>query len=49
MVGPEIMASIYHALLWQMERDHFRVFQRSYSLSKLAKFYYVARQLFLRR
>jgi 15-cis-phytoene synthase len=38
MIGAQIMASIYHALLRQMERDRFRVFERQYSLSKTAKF-----------
>lgn len=45
MVGARIMASIYHALLRQMERDRFRVFERSYGLSKLAKFLHVSRHL----
>jgi phytoene synthase len=48
MIGAEIMASIYHALLRQMKRDGFRVFQRSYGLGKLEKFFHVARQV-LRR
>ncbi|MGH7936414.1 MAG: phytoene/squalene synthase family protein, partial [Chthoniobacterales bacterium] len=33
MISAEIMSSIYHALLRQMERDRFRVFQRTYGLS----------------
>ena len=45
MVGAQIMASIYHALLRQMEQDRFRVFDRHYRLSKLAKFLHVGRQL----
>ncbi len=45
MVTAEIMASVYRALLRQMEADRFRVFERSYSLSKLSKFFHVARQL----
>ena len=45
MVGAEIMASIYRALLRQMERDRFRVFDRHYGLSKPAKFWHVVRQL----
>jgi len=45
MVGAEIMASIYHALLRQMERDRFHVFDRQYGLSKIAKFLHVGRQL----
>jgi phytoene synthase len=45
MVGAQIMASIYHALLRQMERDRFRVFERYYGLSKLAKFLHVSRHL----
>jgi phytoene synthase len=44
MVGAEIMASIYHALLRQMERDRFRVFDREYRLSKPAKLWHVVRQ-----
>jgi 15-cis-phytoene synthase len=45
MVGAQIMASIYHALLRQMERDRFRVFERNYGLGKLAKFLHVFRHL----
>jgi phytoene synthase len=45
MVGAQIMASIYHALLRQMEQDRFRVFSRQYGLSKLAKFLHVGREL----
>jgi phytoene synthase len=45
MVGAQIMASIYHALLRQMERDRFRVFERHYGLSKFAKFLHVSRHL----
>jgi phytoene synthase len=45
MVGAQIMASIYHALLRQMEQDRFRVFDRQYGLSKLAKFLHVGREL----
>jgi 15-cis-phytoene synthase len=45
MVGAESMASIYHALLRQMEQDRFRVFSRQYGLSKLAKFLHVGREL----
>ena len=45
MIGAQIMASIYHALLQQMEQDRFRVFDRQYRLSKLAKFLHVGRQL----
>ncbi len=48
MIGAEIMASVYHALLRQIVRDGFHVFTRSYGLGKLAKLYFVARQ-FLRR
>lgn len=48
MISAEIMASIYHALLRQMVRDRFRVFDRSYGLGKLAKFFHVSRQLFIR-
>ncbi|MBA3963307.1 MAG: squalene/phytoene synthase family protein [Chthoniobacterales bacterium] len=47
MIGAEIMASIYHALLRQMARDRFRVFARSYGLSKLAKILHVTRRLLL--
>ncbi|MEO6870904.1 MAG: squalene/phytoene synthase family protein [Chthoniobacterales bacterium] len=49
MIGAEIMASIYHALLRQMTRDQFRIFTRSYGLGRLAKFFHVARQILLRR
>ena len=45
MVGAQIMASIYRALLRQMERDDFRVFERNYGLSKFAKFLHVSRHL----
>lgn len=45
MIGARIMSSIYHALLRQMERDGFRVFERNYGLSKPAKFLHVGREL----
>ncbi|CAN5592955.1 presqualene diphosphate synthase HpnD [soil metagenome] len=45
MIGARIMSSIYHALLRQMERDGFRVFERDYGLSKPAKFLHVGREL----
>lgn len=45
MIGAEIMASVYHALLRRMERDKFRVFARSYRLGKVAKLFHVARQI----
>jgi len=45
MVSAQIMASIYGALLRQMERDRFRVFERNYRLNKFAKFLHVSRQL----
>ena len=45
MVGAQIMASIYRALLRQMEGDRFRVFERNYGLSKFAKFLHVSRHL----
>ena len=45
MVGAQIMTSIYQALLRRMERDHFRVFERTYGLSKLSKLLHVARRL----
>ncbi len=45
MIGARIMSSIYHALLRQMERDRFRVFERNYGLSKPAKFLHVGREL----
>jgi 15-cis-phytoene synthase len=45
MIGAQIMASIYHALLRQMERDRFRVFDRHYRLSKTAKFLRVGGEL----
>ncbi|MDQ3198109.1 MAG: squalene/phytoene synthase family protein [Verrucomicrobiota bacterium] len=45
MVSAQIMASIYHALLRQMEKDRFRVFERDYGLSKPAKMWHTTRQL----
>jgi len=45
MVGAQIMASIYRALLGRMESDRFRVFERTYRLNRLAKFLHVSRQL----
>ena len=45
MISAQIMASIYLALLRQMERDHFRVFDRHYRLSKAAKFLHVGGEL----
>jgi len=45
MVSAQIMSSIYRALLRQMERDRFRVFERSYGLSKFSKFLHLSRQL----
>ncbi len=45
MVSAEIMAAIYRALLERMERDRFRVFERTYRLSKPIKFLHVLRQL----
>ncbi len=45
MVSAQIMASIYHALLFQMEKDQFRVFSRDYGLGKLAKMWHVGRKL----
>jgi 15-cis-phytoene synthase len=47
MRSAQIMSSIYRALLEQMERDRFRVFARSYGLSKFAKFCRVSRHLLL--
>ncbi len=44
MRSAEIMASIYHALLRQMEQDGFRVFERDYGLSKPAKLLHILRQ-----
>lgn len=41
----EIMASVYRALLRQIERDRFRVFEREYRLNKLQKAAHVAGQL----
>jgi phytoene synthase len=37
MVAAEIMGSVYRALLRRMEKDKFRVFEKSYRLSKLEK------------
>ena len=45
MVAAEIMASVYHALLRRMERDRFRVFQKTYRLTKLEKGGRIAAQL----
>jgi 15-cis-phytoene synthase len=45
MVSAQIMASIYRTLLRQMERDRFRVFERSYGLSKFSKFLHISREL----
>lgn len=45
MISAEIMGSIYHALLRQMERDEFHVFDRQYGLSRPAKLLHVARQM----
>jgi 15-cis-phytoene synthase len=45
MIGAQIMASIYRALLSEMEQDSFRVFNREYRLTKAAKFRHVIREL----
>lgn len=45
MVAAEIMASVYHTLLRRMKGDRFRVFEKEYRLSKLAKSGRVAGQL----
>ena len=45
MVGAQIMASIYHTLLRRMEEDGFRVFDRQYGLTRLAKLLHVGREL----
>ncbi|MEP6975512.1 MAG: squalene/phytoene synthase family protein [Spartobacteria bacterium] len=45
MIGAQIMASIYHTLLRQMEVDRFHVFTRAYGLGKWAKFLHVSRHL----
>jgi len=45
MISAEIMGAIYRGLLRQMEADRFRVFERDYGLSQLAKFLCVLRQL----
>ena len=45
MISAQIMASIYRALLRQMERDRFRVFECSYCLSKFSKLLQVSWQL----
>jgi phytoene synthase len=49
MTSAQIMAAIYRALLHQIEGDRFRVFTRSYGLSKAAKLWHVARQLLVLR
>jgi phytoene synthase len=45
LISAEIMGSIYHALLRQIERDEFHVFDRQYGLSRPAKLLHVARQM----
>ena len=45
MVAAEIMASVYRALLGQIERDRFRVFEKDYRLSKVEKAARVVTQL----
>jgi phytoene synthase len=45
MISAEIMGSIYRALLQQMERDAFHVFDRQYGLSRPAKLLHVGRQM----
>ena len=45
MVAAEIMASVYGALLRHMKSDRFRVFEKEYRLSKIAKGGRVAGQL----
>lgn len=45
MVSAEVMGSIYRKLLGQMERDQFRVFEREYGLSNVAKFFCMVKQL----
>lgn len=45
MVPAEIMASVYRALLAQMEADGFRVFEKEYRLTKIEKARQVAAQL----
>jgi phytoene synthase len=45
MASAEIMGSIYRALLKRMERDRFRVFQRSYHLHPLTKLWHISRKL----
>jgi phytoene synthase len=45
MVAAEIMRSVYQALLRRMKADGFRVFEKEYRLSRLAKSGHVAAQL----
>lgn len=45
MISAQIMVSIYHALLRQMEQDRFHVFNTHYRLSKAAKFLRVGGEL----
>lgn len=45
MVAAEIMASIYRALLGQMEADDFRVFEKEYRLNRMQKAAHVVGQL----
>jgi 15-cis-phytoene synthase len=49
MVAAEIMSSIYFALLQRIKADKFRVFERHYELSKLAKLFHISRQLLKNR
>jgi phytoene synthase len=46
MLPAEIMRSIYQALLRRMKLDNFRVFEKDYRLSKIAKAGRVAAQMF---
>jgi phytoene synthase len=45
MIAAEIMASVYRALLGRMKADRFRVFEKEYRLSKIAKGGRIAGQL----
>jgi 15-cis-phytoene synthase len=44
MVAAEIMASVYHALLRQIQADGFRMFEKEYRLTKLEKAGHIAAQ-----
>ncbi len=46
MTAAEIMRRVYHRLLTQMQRDHFRVFEKRYSLTRAEKVCLIAGVMF---